>query len=798
MSRTFVVSRLLKMMLGRKSFHSPRPPSPRLEVLEDRCVPTGGISITYSVPQDWGTGFQGGISVMNQSTVNYPNWTLAFDYSASISSIWDATVVSHTGNHYVIGNAGWNSTLAAGNSISFGFNASSTSGNSVQPSGYLLNGQPVNSSPPPLPTLAIANTGLNEPTTGTSNAVFTVSLSASTSAAVTAHYATSDGTAHAGLDYQATSGTVTIQPGATTGTINVPVLNDPTASGDLTFNVLLTSPSGATLGQAQAMGTIHDPVPGSAGTAQFSDDSDWGTGFNGTIKVTNTTSSTLTNWTLAFTFGGQISSIWNGTIVSQNGSHYVVEGTSWNNTIAPASSTSFGFSASPGNVTPGTSPTGFVLSGQSSGGGSSGGGSSGGSSGGTTSQPPVTPSENSWTYLNQAVVINVLAGVMDPNNSALSVSAITAAQHGTAVLNSNGTVTYTPTTGYLGTDSFNYTVKDALGLTASGSVSITVANPTTSPWPTHYFAPYVDMTAWPTYDLVSAAKNESIHYFTLAFVVADASNNSTPSWGGFSSNDVNGGAFDQQVRTEIAGVRALGGDVIVSFGGAANSELATVVTNVTTLTADYQSVINAYQLTHIDFDIEGAAVANNASIDRRNQALAALQQSAAGAGRTLDISYTLPVLPTGLTANGLYVLQSAQKYGVKLSIVNVMAMDYGDSAAPNPKGQMGTYAIESATSLFNQLQGLYGNTLSTAQLWHMVGVTPMIGVNDASDEVFDQAAAQQLLAFAEQKGIGEIAMWSLNRDQQDPSGALNYASSSSSSILQTPYQFSLIFNGFNG
>jgi hypothetical protein len=261
---------------------------------------------------------------------------------------------------------------------------------------------------------------------------------------------------------------------------------------------------------------------------------------------------------------------------------------------------------------------------------------------------------------------------------------------------------------------------------------------------------------------------------------------------------VNDGAFDQSIRAQIATVRSLGGDVSVSFGGENGTDLAEAITSVSALTSAYQTVVTAYNLTHIDFDIEGAAVADTAGIDRRSQAIAALQQTAAAAGKTLDVSFTLPVLPSGLTSQGLYVLQSALKYGVKISTVNVMAMDYGDSAAPNPSGQMGTYAIDAAQSTYAQLGTLYGTSLTSSQLWEMVGVTPMIGVNDASDEVFTPAAASQLLAFAEQVGMGEIAMWSLARDQEDPHGALTYAEDDSSSIVQTPFEFSETFTVFTG
>jgi hypothetical protein len=214
------------------------------------------------------------------------------------------------------------------------------------------------------------------------------------------------------------------------------------------------------------------------------------------------------------------------------------------------------------------------------------------------------------------------------------------------------------------------------------------------------------------------------------------------------------------------------------------------------LVAAYQSVITAYGLTHIDFDIEGAATADRASVDRRSQAIAILQQNAAAAGRTLDVWFTLPVLPTGLTNDGLYVVQSALRYGVNIAGVNIMTMDYGDSAAPNPIGKMGDYAIQAATSLFNQLKSAYNNTLTTAQLWDKIGVTPMIGLNDVTTEVFDQQEAREVLAWAQQVGITRISMWSINRDYQHVAGTINYVDNFSSSLWQSPLEFSLLFNQF--
>jgi len=250
-----------------------------------------------------------------------------------------------------------------------------------------------------------------------------------------------------------------------------------------------------------------------------------------------------------------------------------------------------------------------------------------------------------------------------------------------------------------------------------------------------------------------------------------------------------------------AALRASGGDVILSFGGANGIELAQACTSVSALTSAYAAVVDTYHLTHIDFDIEGAAVSDQASINRRSQALVALEQS----HPTLNVSLTLPVLPTGLDANGLSVVQSAHTYGLKVSVVNVMAMDYGQWAAPDPN-QMGAYAQQAAQSTHDQLAAIY-TTLTDAQLWAMVGVTPMLGVNDTCwstyCELFTVADASNLVAFARGHHLGRLAMWSITRDKpcRDAGGNVVthlYADPSCSSIVQSDYAFSAAFSAYTG
>src|SRR5262249_3715235 len=98
-----------------------RPYRPAFDALEIRDVP----SATFTLVNDWGSGFQGQIVVKNDdrpSTIQ--SWTLQFDMPYAIDSIWNASVVSHVGSRYTVKAADWNQTLAPGATATFGFNGS--------------------------------------------------------------------------------------------------------------------------------------------------------------------------------------------------------------------------------------------------------------------------------------------------------------------------------------------------------------------------------------------------------------------------------------------------------------------------------------------------------------------------------------------------------------------------------------------------------------------------------------------------------------------------------------------------
>jgi chitinase len=274
------------------------------------------------------------------------------------------------------------------------------------------------------------------------------------------------------------------------------------------------------------------------------------------------------------------------------------------------------------------------------------------------------------------------------------------------------------------------------------------------------FAPYVDVTTTPAYPF-ETPQGPNQQDVTLAFVVA-GKDGCTPSWGGFYTMEE---AADQlELDRRIAQLRSVGGNVRVSFGGQANHDLAITCTDVEALTAAYRSVVDRYELTSIDLDIEGPDLADAAAQVRRAQAIKAVQQSFVDHGRSLAVWLTLPTGLDGLTTEGQQNVRTMLAAGVDLTGVNGMTMNFNSGDA----GSNMTAAVDSAaTALHGQVRALYaeaGTKLDSTQTWGKVGLTPMIGQNDVPGEVFTLQDAADLNTFARENGVGLLSMWSLNRD----------------------------------
>jgi hypothetical protein len=262
------------------------------------------------------------------------------------------------------------------------------------------------------------------------------------------------------------------------------------------------------------------------------------------------------------------------------------------------------------------------------------------------------------------------------------------------------------------------------------------------------YAPYVSAD--------EASGNDSAgspSVYNLAFVIADGSD-CTPSWNGTSA------IGDSSVTSRISALQEDGADVRVSFGGASGKELAETCSSAAKLAAAYGSALDAAGSSLADFDVEGDALTDSDSVDLRSEAIALLQKERSD----LAVSFTLPVMPSGLDDDSVALLESANNKSVQVSTVNIMTMNYGESY----DGDMGDYAITSATAAQAQLKEVFGTSDSTA--WRAMALTSMIGTNDVDGETFTLSDAAQVREFALSKEVAWVSMWSTFRDQECQEG----------------------------
>jgi hypothetical protein len=300
------------------------------------------------------------------------------------------------------------------------------------------------------------------------------------------------------------------------------------------------------------------------------------------------------------------------------------------------------------------------------------------------------------------------------------------------------------------------------------------ASASSTPSSSTAYAPYVSATT--AADMDSSGSPST---YNLSFVIAKGST-CTPVWNGTTAID------NSAAKSRISALKESGATVRVSFGGASGKELAETCTSATALAEAYGEALDAAGSTQADFDIEGDTLTDSTSVALRSKAIALLQKD-----RTdLRVSFTLPVMPSGLDSDSLALLESANDNAVSVSTVNIMTMNYGESYTDD----MGDYAITSATATHTQLKKVFG--LSDAGAWQGMALTSMIGVNDISGETFSLADAAQVRTFAEEKEIAWVSMWSTFRDQQCESGSSDDdAATDCSGVSQSSGAFGEAFAG---
>ncbi|KAA9394617.1 glycosyl hydrolase [Kocuria coralli] len=291
------------------------------------------------------------------------------------------------------------------------------------------------------------------------------------------------------------------------------------------------------------------------------------------------------------------------------------------------------------------------------------------------------------------------------------------------------------------------------------------------PW----FGSYVNATAYPYYEFRD--HGPEMGRTVLGFVVADPDSDCSPSWGGYF--DLDEAADRLSMDDQVRAVQDSGGDVAISFGGAAGAELATACTDTTELYEAYSSVIDRYGVTTLDFDVEMDDLTDSDAAVRRAEALARLQSEY----DDLEIWVTLPASPYGLNEDSQAVVNQILEAEVELAGVNIMTMNYSESKPADQS--MAAASEDTARAVHGQLQEIYaqhGQELSEEEVWGRIGLTPMIGQNDVEDEVLDLDGAAELNRFAQEHGVGRMTYWSANRDRActpengDPAEANDFCS----------------------
>ena len=278
------------------------------------------------------------------------------------------------------------------------------------------------------------------------------------------------------------------------------------------------------------------------------------------------------------------------------------------------------------------------------------------------------------------------------------------------------------------------------------------------------------MTVSGDFDLVKHKKNLGVKTFTLAFAVSEKGT-CNPTWGGALPID------SPEIINKVKAYKDVGGEVIVSTGGALGKYLENSCKSVDDLMNAYKKALKATGSHHLDLDVE-----QKIPFEKMNQALAKLQKE----DSLLEVSYTLPAGLHGLNKEGVDVLKSAVKNGVKVSIVNPMAMNFPCSVS------FGNGVIKVGEAVLKNMKTIW--TKKTDQELHaMLGVTTMLGVNDLKANVFKPEHAEQLVTWAKKKGVGFLSFWSFYRDTPCPGKTL---SSLCSSIAQKKNEFTKIFVKF--
>lgn len=313
--------------------------------------------------------------------------------------------------------------------------------------------------------------------------------------------------------------------------------------------------------------------------------------------------------------------------------------------------------------------------------------------------------------------------------------------------------------------------------TIGGGTTPPTSNPPTSNPPTSNpamgAAPYAYLGWGNLPDPRTIMTATGVKWFTMAFILSNGA--CDPLWDG--NRPLLGG----QDQTVINNIRGAGGNVAVSFGGAAGPWLEQTCSSASTLAAAYQKVINAYGLKAIDIDIEGS-VYNNPTLQQRTiDALKTVKANNPG----VAVYVTFPSDRNGPDAT---MINRAAASGLTVDAWTIMPFDFG-AAGQN----MGTLTVQAAEGLKNTIKNGYGYT--DDQAYRHAGISSMNGITDVGETV-TVADFRTMLAYAQQHHLARFTFWSANRDR--PCNGGNTGDDTCSGVSQNAWDFTRVIAQYQG
>ena len=273
-----------------------------------------------------------------------------------------------------------------------------------------------------------------------------------------------------------------------------------------------------------------------------------------------------------------------------------------------------------------------------------------------------------------------------------------------------------------------------------------------TPLPAHLFTPYFQ--AYTDASPAAQSRASGAKYLTMAFLQTAQTGSCEILWNGDPTKPVARSTFG----ADIAKIRARGGDVIPSFGGFSADDTATEIadscSSVDKIAAAYEKVVTTYDVTRLDMDVEDNSLTNLAGIDRRNKAIHQVEQWARRTRAHRPVRLHDPDRPGRARANrhrrpGQRGRQRRPRRHRQHHDVRLLRRSGARNGRRHEdrRREPGRHAALAVSASFDR-----------TQLWRMVGITEMIGIDDYGSggetgplEIFSLADAQNITRVGDEQ-----------------------------------------------